>query len=205
MHLHPSLFHWERAFVVTPLRLSPSRGEGCRAAEFSCESNHVRPRSRFFAALRMTLDGSCIMKECFAYAVAAIVILAPPPVQAATETKPVRMGAGAMTFETVPGWGLLPDGQSALGPTHGSVVVDRLGNIYLYERAEGRCSFLAGGAGDSIVFGRQVCPDSRHEDPRGGREGVHLRRAKQQRRGNQVPRPDRGDRIEAGVPGRVRA
>jgi hypothetical protein len=43
---------------------------------------------------------------------------------------PVRMGCGAMTFDTVPGWGLRPDGSSAIGPTHGSVVVDREGNIY---------------------------------------------------------------------------
>ncbi|MEY4568269.1 MAG: hypothetical protein RLY14_3239, partial [Planctomycetota bacterium] len=49
---------------------------------------------------------------------------------AATSTKPVRMGCGLMTFETVPGWGLRPDGKSAIGPTHGSVVIDKAGNIY---------------------------------------------------------------------------
>lgn len=43
---------------------------------------------------------------------------------------PVRMGCGIMTFETVPGWGLRPDGSSPLGPTHGSVVIDREGNVY---------------------------------------------------------------------------
>lgn len=42
----------------------------------------------------------------------------------------VRMGCGLMTFDTVPGWGLRPDGQSALGPTHGAVVIDKAGNIY---------------------------------------------------------------------------
>lgn len=42
----------------------------------------------------------------------------------------VRMGCGDMTFETVPGWGLRPDGSSPLGPTHGAVVVDSKGNIY---------------------------------------------------------------------------
>jgi hypothetical protein len=52
------------------------------------------------------------------------------PVLAADETKPVRMGCGLMTFDTVPGWGLGPDGKSVLGPTHGSVVVDKSGNIY---------------------------------------------------------------------------
>ena len=48
----------------------------------------------------------------------------------AADTKPVRMGSGAMTFETVPGWGLRPDGTSALGPTHGAVVIDSEGHIY---------------------------------------------------------------------------
>ena len=43
---------------------------------------------------------------------------------------PVRMGAGAMTFDTVPGWGLNEAGKSVLGPTHGGVVVDSEGNIY---------------------------------------------------------------------------
>ena len=48
----------------------------------------------------------------------------------AEDTKPVRMGCGLMTFDTVPGWGLRPDGSSALGPTHGAVVIDEAGNIY---------------------------------------------------------------------------
>lgn len=42
----------------------------------------------------------------------------------------VRMGCGIMTFDTVPGWGLRPDGSSAIGPTHGAVVIDQAGNIY---------------------------------------------------------------------------
>ena len=48
----------------------------------------------------------------------------------ADEPLPVRMGCGRMTFDTVPGWGLRPDGRSALGPTHGGVVIDKSGNIY---------------------------------------------------------------------------
>ncbi len=43
---------------------------------------------------------------------------------------PVRMGCGLMTFDTVPGWGLRPDGNSPLGPTHGAVVIDSNGNIF---------------------------------------------------------------------------
>ncbi|TWT86987.1 6-bladed beta-propeller [Neorhodopirellula pilleata] len=44
---------------------------------------------------------------------------------------PVRMGCGEMTFDTVPGWGLRPDGNSALGPTHGGVIVNQDGNVYV--------------------------------------------------------------------------
>lgn len=47
----------------------------------------------------------------------------------------VRMGSGAMTFDTVPGWGLRPDGSSAIGPCHGSVVIDKAGNIYTSAQA----------------------------------------------------------------------
>jgi 6-bladed beta-propeller len=46
------------------------------------------------------------------------------------KAKPARMGCGQMTFDTVPGWGLGDDGKSVLGPTHGSVVIDKAGNIY---------------------------------------------------------------------------
>ena len=52
------------------------------------------------------------------------------PVFAQDDVQPVRMGCGMMTFDTVPGWGLRPDGSSALGPTHGAVVIDKAGNIY---------------------------------------------------------------------------
>lgn len=48
---------------------------------------------------------------------------------------PVRMGCGQMTFDTVPGWGLRPDGHSAIGPCHGSVVIDKAGNIYTSAQA----------------------------------------------------------------------
>lgn len=48
----------------------------------------------------------------------------------AEKVQPVRMGCGIMTFDTVPGWGLGPDGKSQIGPTHGSVVIDKAGHIY---------------------------------------------------------------------------
>ncbi|MFO0871004.1 MAG: 6-bladed beta-propeller [Pirellulales bacterium] len=70
------------------------------------------------------------MRRGVLLALSSLVLLAAGPVGAAEPVKPVRMGCGIMTFDTVPGWGLRPDGQSALGPTHGAVVIDKGGNIY---------------------------------------------------------------------------
>ncbi len=52
------------------------------------------------------------------------------PALAAENTKPVRMGCGIMTFDTVPGWALDHQDKSVIGPCHGSVVVDKAGDIY---------------------------------------------------------------------------
>ena len=71
------------------------------------------------------------MKNYLRHLAFFIALFAPLAVHAAEKAKPVRMGCGIMTFDTVPGWGLRPDGQSALGPTHGGVVVDKAGNIYV--------------------------------------------------------------------------
>ncbi len=57
------------------------------------------------------------------------------PVFAAEKIQPVRMGCGLMTFDTAPGWGLRPSGESVLGPTHGAVVIDKAGNIYTSARS----------------------------------------------------------------------
>jgi hypothetical protein len=57
------------------------------------------------------------------------------PVLASDKTQPVPMGSGPMTFQTVPGWGLGPDGKSVIGACHGSVVVDKEGNIYTSSHA----------------------------------------------------------------------
>ncbi len=70
------------------------------------------------------------MKNRATCLVAMIALWTVPAAQAAEKVAPVRMGCGLMTFDTVPGWGLRPDGQSALGSTHGSVVIDKSGNIY---------------------------------------------------------------------------
>jgi len=70
------------------------------------------------------------MKNYSTYIAIAILFGVTMPVVAAEKAQPVRMGCGIMTFDTVPGWGLRPDGSSALGPTHGGVVIDKAGNIY---------------------------------------------------------------------------
>ena len=70
------------------------------------------------------------MNNCLKCIAVAITICVTLPAFAADEVQPVRMGCGLMTFDTVPGWGLRPDGSSALGPTHGAVVIDKAGNIY---------------------------------------------------------------------------
>ena len=63
--------------------------------------------------------------------IAAILMLCMTlPAFAAEKVKPVRMGTGLMTFDTVPGWGLDEEGRSVIGPTHGGVVIDKAGNIY---------------------------------------------------------------------------
>ena len=70
------------------------------------------------------------MKSLLKFVVLTVVLCTALPSSAADAVAPVRMGAGAMTFDTVPGWGLGDDGKSVIGPTHGSVVIDKAGNIY---------------------------------------------------------------------------
>ncbi len=70
------------------------------------------------------------MIRCLRFLAITLAALATVPTFAADGAAPVRMGCGMMTFDTVPGWGLGEDGKSQIGPTHGSVVVDKSGNIY---------------------------------------------------------------------------
>lgn len=71
------------------------------------------------------------MKRRSCFVAVVVTLLAALPISAAETSVPVRMGCGLMTFDTVPGWGLRPDGQSALGSTHGSVVLDKAGNVFV--------------------------------------------------------------------------
>ena len=70
------------------------------------------------------------MKFCSFFASVALLFSVFSTVLAEDSQAPVRTGSGEMTFDTVPGWGLRPDGSSPLGPTHGAVVIDKAGNIY---------------------------------------------------------------------------
>ena len=49
--------------------------------------------------------------------------------------QPVLTGNGQWTYEVVPGWGQLPEGME-LGPTHGTVLVDRDGTVYFCTNSE---------------------------------------------------------------------
>lgn len=62
--------------------------------------------------------------------VALVAILPAGATRAADPVRPVRMGCGTMTFDTVPGWGLGDDGKSVLGSTHGGVAVGKDGTIW---------------------------------------------------------------------------
>lgn len=70
------------------------------------------------------------MLQVFRLSVACALVALLPADVLGFQVQPVRMGTGVMTFDTVPGWGLGPDGRSVLGSTHGGVVVDKAGNVY---------------------------------------------------------------------------
>lgn len=61
-------------------------------------------------------------------------------------TVAVRTGNGTHTYDTVPGWGALPDGKQ-IGPTHGGVAVDKAGLVYVSTDAgHGICVFRTDGS-----------------------------------------------------------
>jgi DNA-binding beta-propeller fold protein YncE len=70
------------------------------------------------------------MRNYLPFVAATVLLSIASAAPAADQAQSARMGSGLMTFDTVPGWGLRPDGSSALGPTHGGVVIDSKGNIY---------------------------------------------------------------------------
>lgn len=74
------------------------------------------------------------MRKGIQYIAATTFLLASFSAYGGEAADPVRMGSGMMTFDTVPGWGLGPERESLLGPTHGSVVVDAKGRIYASAR-----------------------------------------------------------------------
>ena len=77
------------------------------------------------------IQGELRMKKQSILLVMALLLSMASAVFAQDKVQPVRMGSGSLQFETVPGWGLRPDGSSALGPTHGGGVVDSKNNVYV--------------------------------------------------------------------------
>lgn len=71
------------------------------------------------------------MKNLFQLLIITVLLSHPVHSARAAVVQPVRMGSGIMTFDTVPGWGLGDDGKSVLGATHGGVVIDKVGSIYV--------------------------------------------------------------------------
>ncbi len=66
----------------------------------------------------------------------------------------VITGNGVFTYKTIPGWGELPEGKN-IGPTHGAIVLDKKGNIYVTTDAEHSiCVFDASGK-----FLKSIAPD----------------------------------------------
>lgn len=64
-----------------------------------------------------------------------------------------RTGNGQFVFETVPGWGSMPEGAN-VGPTHGGVAVDGLGRVYVSTEADhGIVRFTKEGVFDT-TFGK---------------------------------------------------
>lgn len=70
------------------------------------------------------------MMNCVRVVFAAMAAVTFAQQSVAQDVKPVRMGSGMMTFDSVPGWGLGEDGLSQIGSTHGGVVVDGEGLVY---------------------------------------------------------------------------
>jgi hypothetical protein len=107
-------------------------GSGQRAAGRGIlgRGDRENPEVIAYPATIATQSGVLFVKNRSTSIAFALVLGLALPILAADKAQPVRMGCGLMTFDTVPGWGLGPDGKSVIGPCHGSVVVDRDGNIY---------------------------------------------------------------------------
>lgn len=74
-------------------------------------------------------------------------------------TEAVQTGNGTHCYETVPGWGAMPNGE-LLGPTHGGVAVSKTGNVFVStNNARSICEFTKDGK-----FVRSMSPEF---------EGVH--------------------------------
>lgn len=125
------------------------------------------------------------MNACFPSPnVLAALLLTLPIVSAADEQAPavpVQTGTAPFLFATVPGWGTPPP-NIPLGPTHGGLAVDRMGNVYV--ATDGRQGILI--FDRSGNFQRAIAPEFsgthslliRQENGVEYLYGVHLRRTR---------------------------
>ncbi|MBT8043893.1 MAG: 6-bladed beta-propeller [Verrucomicrobiae bacterium] len=138
----------------------------------------------------------------------------PPKGEAITQV--LSTGSGTFTYQTVPGFGKLPDG-SKLGPTHGGVVVDKEGLIYVStDGPKSLCVFKPDGSFVKAmaspaqgIHGMQITTEGDKQFIYGaqlnayGKKNKHLRAVKLDLEGNVVmtiPNKDTGD-IPGGVKG----
>ena len=89
--------------IIPALRqFAPGRGRGSTWIAAQVDDSPEQP-------------GVLIMKNCLISIAVALLFCLELPAQAADTAQPVRMGCGLMTFDTVPGWGLGPDGSRSSG------------------------------------------------------------------------------------------
>lgn len=132
------------------------------------------------------------------------------PPKGKTFTTVVNTGSGKFTYETVPGFGKIPDG-SDLGPTHGGVVVDNQGLIYVStDGPKSICVFKPDGtfvkamAPEAVaIHGMQIHTEGDKQYIYGAQRGPGMRAVKLDLDGNiimTIPNKETAD-IPGGVKG----
>ena len=122
----------------------------------------------------------------------------------------VNTGQGAYSYKTVPGFGKIPDG-SKLGPTHGGVVVDNQGLIYVStDGPKSICVFKPDGTyvremapGAAAIHGMQIHTEGDKQFIYGAKRGKHKQAVKIDLDGNivmTIPNKQTGE-IPGGVGG----
>ena len=99
------------------------------------------------------------------FVVAGLILGFAASLSAAEKAKPVRMGCGLMTFDTVPGWGLRRTASRPSGRPTAASSSTRTGNIYVSAN-KGVVVFSPDGKVIQPHHRRRILEHPRHEDPR---------------------------------------